>query len=61
MALASLLRIPVAMRNVADEQIFRPSAWGFFGAQDPQAPITAPARTLARSTRKRNQAFRLSK
>lgn len=36
MALASLLRIPVAMHNVADEQIFRPSAWGLFGAQDPQ-------------------------
>lgn len=36
MALASLLRIPVAMHNVADEQVFRPSAWGLFGAQDPQ-------------------------
>ncbi|MFA5192282.1 MAG: L-fucose isomerase [Verrucomicrobiia bacterium] len=36
MALASLLRIPVAMHNVADEQVFRPSAWGIFGAQDPQ-------------------------
>ncbi|MFZ2640647.1 MAG: hypothetical protein WA117_06630 [Verrucomicrobiia bacterium] len=36
MALASLLRIPVAMHNMADEQVFRPSAWGLFGAQDPQ-------------------------
>jgi L-fucose isomerase len=36
MALASLLRIPVAMHNVADEQVFRPSAWSLFGAQDPQ-------------------------
>ncbi|MBI5684294.1 MAG: L-fucose isomerase [Verrucomicrobia bacterium] len=36
MALASLLRIPVAMHNVAEEQVFRPSAWGLFGAQDPQ-------------------------
>jgi L-fucose isomerase len=35
-ALASLLRIPVAMHNVPDEQVFRPSAWGLFGAQDPQ-------------------------
>lgn len=35
-ALASLLRIPVAMHNVAEESVFRPSAWGLFGAQDPQ-------------------------
>jgi L-fucose isomerase len=34
-ALASLLRIPVAMHNVPEDQIFRPSAWGMFGAQDP--------------------------
>jgi L-fucose isomerase len=34
-ALASLLRIPVAMHNVPENQIFRPSAWGMFGAQDP--------------------------
>jgi L-fucose/D-arabinose isomerase len=36
MALASILRIPVSMHNVPDEQVFRPSAWGLFGAQDPQ-------------------------
>jgi L-fucose/D-arabinose isomerase len=35
-ALASLLRIPVSMHNVADERIFRPSAWGAFGAMDLQ-------------------------
>lgn len=35
-ALASVLRIPVAMHNVPDAQVFRPSAWGLFGAQDPQ-------------------------
>ncbi|MCX6905989.1 MAG: L-fucose isomerase [Verrucomicrobia bacterium] len=35
-ALAALLRIPVAMHNVPDAQVFRPSAWGLFGAQDPQ-------------------------
>ncbi len=35
-ALASMLRIPVAMHNVPDDQVFRPSAWGLFGAQDPQ-------------------------
>jgi L-fucose/D-arabinose isomerase len=31
-SLASMLRIPVAMHNVTDEDIFRPSAWGLFGA-----------------------------
>jgi L-fucose isomerase len=35
-SLAAVLRIPVAMHNVPDEQVFRPSAWGLFGAQDPQ-------------------------
>ncbi len=29
--LASMLRIPVCMHNVADENIFRPSAWAAFG------------------------------
>lgn len=29
--LASMLRIPVCMHNVDDEQIFRPSAWASFG------------------------------
>ncbi len=31
MALASMLRIPVCMHNVPEEQIFRPSAWAAFG------------------------------
>jgi L-fucose/D-arabinose isomerase len=35
-ALASMLRIPVSMHNVGEERIFRPSAWGAFGSQDPQ-------------------------
>jgi L-fucose isomerase len=35
-ALAAALRIPVAMHNVAEQDVFRPSAWGLFGAQDPQ-------------------------
>ena len=35
-ALAATLRIPVAMHNVAEGDVFRPSAWGLFGAQDPQ-------------------------
>ncbi|MBP0904948.1 L-fucose isomerase [Mariniflexile gromovii] len=30
-SLASLLRIPVNMHNVADENVFRPSAWSAFG------------------------------
>jgi L-fucose isomerase len=30
-ALASILRIPVNMHNIPEEQIFRPSAWGAFG------------------------------
>jgi hypothetical protein len=36
LALASVLRIPVAMHNVPEAQLFRPTAWGLFGAQDPQ-------------------------
>jgi L-fucose isomerase len=35
-ALASILRIPVAMHNVPSERVFRPSVWGAFGAHDPQ-------------------------
>jgi L-fucose isomerase len=36
-ALASMLRIPVDMHNVAPERVFRPSVWTRFGAQEPQA------------------------
>jgi L-fucose/D-arabinose isomerase len=36
LALASILRIPVAMHNVDEDKVFRPTAWGLFGAQDPQ-------------------------
>ena len=36
-SLASMLRIPVAMHNVAEEKIFRPSSWNLFGALEPQA------------------------
>lgn len=32
--LASMLRIPVYMHNVAEEKIFRPSAWNAFGTAD---------------------------
>lgn len=34
--LASLLRIPVCMHNVAEERIYRPHAWSAFGTQDLQ-------------------------
>ena len=34
--LASILRIPVSMHNVAEERIFRPSAWTVFGTSDPE-------------------------
>jgi len=33
--LAAMLRIPVALSNVAEEEIFRPHVWGFFGADCP--------------------------
>jgi L-fucose isomerase len=33
-SLAALLRIPVSMHNVPEEDVFRPSAWSAFGAQD---------------------------
>ena len=32
--MCSMLRIPVAMHNVADKDIFRPAAWGAFGTKD---------------------------
>jgi len=35
LTLASLLRIPVFMHNVPERDIYRPSAWTAFGAQDP--------------------------
>jgi L-fucose isomerase len=34
--LAAILRIPVFMHNVPEEDIFRPSAWAAFGAHEPQ-------------------------
>jgi L-fucose isomerase len=34
--LASMLRIPVYMHNVPEENIFRPSAWNSFGTKDPE-------------------------
>ncbi|NJN82541.1 MAG: L-fucose isomerase [Caldilineaceae bacterium] len=34
-SLAAMLRIPVYMHNVAEERLFRPSAWAAFGANEP--------------------------
>lgn len=34
-ALASLLRVPVYMHNVPEEDVFRPHTWTAFGAMDP--------------------------
>ncbi|WP_447639970.1 MULTISPECIES: L-fucose isomerase [Chitinophagaceae] len=39
--LASMLRIPVCMHNVAAEKIFRPSAWSAFGAEKESADFRA--------------------
>ena len=35
-SLASMLRIPVYMHNVAEEKVYRPHAWAAFGAMEPQ-------------------------
>jgi L-fucose isomerase len=35
-SLAALLRIPVSMHNVPEEQLFRPSAWTSLGTADPE-------------------------
>lgn len=39
--LASMLRIPVCMHNVADEDIFRPSSWNAFGMDKESADYRA--------------------
>jgi L-fucose isomerase len=41
--LASILRIPVCMHNVADEKIFRPSTWNAFGMDKEGADYRACA------------------
>jgi L-fucose isomerase len=41
--LASLLRIPVNMHNVSNDQIFRPSAWSAFGTEKEGADYRACA------------------
>ncbi|WP_128656107.1 L-fucose isomerase [Paenibacillus sp. 598K] len=34
--LAAILRIPVSMHNVPQDEVFRPRAWGNFGTHDPE-------------------------
>ena len=41
--LASILRIPVSMHNVSDDQIFRPSSWSAFGTDKEGADYRACA------------------
>jgi L-fucose/D-arabinose isomerase len=43
MAMAAMLRIPVCMHNVPEEQIFRPSAWPAFGMDKEGADYRACA------------------
>jgi L-fucose isomerase len=40
-SLAALLRIPVNMHNIADKDIFRPSAWSAFGENAESADYQA--------------------
>lgn len=44
--LASMLRIPVAMHNVEDEHIFRPSYWNAFGTKDLESADFRACRAL---------------
>lgn len=34
--LASMLRIPVVMQNVSEDEMFRPHVWGSFGTENPE-------------------------
>ena len=36
-SLAAMLRIPVAMHNVEEEDLFRPSSWNLFGTLEPES------------------------
>lgn len=44
--LASILRIPVNMHNIREEDIFRPKAWSLFGTEDLEAADFRACRTL---------------
>ena len=46
LTLASMLRIPVNMHNVPEEDIFRPKSWSLFGTEDLEAADYRACRTL---------------
>ena len=46
LTLASLIRIPVSMHNVPDENIFRPSTWSAFGTTDLEGADFRACKTL---------------
>ena len=50
--LASMLRIPVGLHNLADGELFRPHCWAAFGTAIPNPPITGRAESTARSINK---------
>ena len=35
-SLASILRIPVSMHNLPEDELFRPTAWSAFGTSEPE-------------------------
>ena len=43
LTLASILRIPVCMHNIPDDEIFRPAAWNAFGMDKEGADFRACA------------------
>ncbi len=46
LALAAMLRIPVALHNVPQERIFRPKMWSAFGTREPEGADFRACRTL---------------
>ncbi len=44
--LASMLRIPVTMHNLSEEELFRPQAWGAFGTKDLEAADLAACKAF---------------
>ena len=50
-SLASMLRIPVHMHNVPEEDVFRPSAWSNFGTHGPRGRRLPRLRELRAAVR----------
>jgi L-fucose isomerase len=53
-SLAAMLRIPVYMHNLAEERVFRPSAWTLFGANEPMGRGLPRVRKLWAAVRVRS-------